>query len=153
MPQPDEIALCRADIALGGYSVAAIVADESGCDWAYSIGLHHSYGHAELLLVGLDAPIAGAIIEVLAARVAAGRRVAPGDVVGLEGGLELQAHAVDELWCGMGDWFVLGREVMSTWGRRWPESIQLVWADARGEFPERPGDPRWLLRQPLLSAG
>src|SRR5690606_30743557 len=46
----DEIEICRTDIALGGFSVAAIIADETGCDWAYSIGLHHSFGHPELLL-------------------------------------------------------------------------------------------------------
>jgi len=147
----DEIEICRTDIALGGFSVAAIIADETGCDWAYTIGLHHSYGHPELLLVGLEAPIAGAVIEVVARTVAEGRVIRAGDEFTLDGGLELRAHAVDDLWCGMGDWFNLGREVMSTWGLRWPESLQLVWSDAEGRYPERPGDPRWSFRQPLLT--
>jgi len=147
----DDIEMCRSDIALGGFSVAAIVADETGCDWAYTIGLHQSYGHPELLLVGLEAPIAGAVVEVVARRVAEGFRIGAGDAVALDGGLELRASRVDELWCGMGDWFNLGREVMSSWGLRWPESIQLVWSDAEGRYPERPGDPRWSLRQPLLT--
>jgi len=147
----DEIEICRTDIALGGFSVAAIIADETGCDWAYTIGLHHSYGHPELLLVGLEAPIAGAVIEVVARTVAEGRVIRAGDEFTLDGGLELRAHAVDDLWCGMGDWFNLGREVMSTWGQRWPESLQLVWSDAEGRYPERPGDPRWSFRQPLLT--
>ena len=120
-------------------------------DWAYTIGLHHSYGHPELLLVGLEAPIAGAVIEVVARTVAEGRVIRAGDEFTLDGGLELRAHAVDDLWCGMGDWFNLGREVMSTWGLRWPESLQLVWSDAEGRYPERPGDPRWSFRQPLLT--
>jgi hypothetical protein len=59
---------------------------------------------------------------------------------------------VDDLWCGLGDWFNLGREVMSTWGGRWPESIQLTWADADGHYPQEAGDPRWSMRQPLLAA-
>ncbi len=147
----DEIEICRTDIALGGFSVAAIIADETGCDWAYSIGLNHSFGHPELLLVGLEAPIAGALVEVLAGQVADGRRIAAGDEVVLDGVLELRASAVDDLWCGMGDWFTLGREVMSSWGRRWPDTVQLIWSDAEGRFPERPGDPRWSFRQPLLS--
>lgn len=138
---------------MGGYTVAAIIADESGCDWAYSIGLHHSFGHPELLVVGIDAPLAGAIIEVLCGTVAEGRRIEPGHAVTLEGGLEFRAQEVDELWCGLGDWFNLGREVMSTWGERWPESIQLIWSDEDGRYPEEPGDPRWTLRQPLLSGG
>jgi len=147
----DEIEICRTDIALGGVSVAAIIADETGCDWADTIGLHHSYGHPELLLVGLEAPIAGAVIEVVARTVAEGRVIRAGDEFTLDGGLELRAHAVDDLWCGMGDWFNLGREVMSTWGQSWPESLQLVWSDAEGRYPERPGDPRWSFRQPLLT--
>lgn len=151
MEHADEIEICRTDIALGGFSVAAIIADETGCDWAYTIGLHHSYGHPELLLVGLEAPIAGAVIEVVARTVAEGRVIRAGDEFTLDGGLELRAHAVDDLWCGMGDWFNLGREVMSTWGLRWPESLQLVWSDAEGRYPERPGDPRWSFRQPLLT--
>src|SRR5690606_23124885 len=138
----DELALCRTDIQLGGDTVAAIIADETGCDWAYSIGLHHSCGHPELLVVGLEAPLAGAGIEVLANEVGAGRRIAHGDEVGLDGGLQFRAHRVDDLWCGLGDWFNLGREVMATWGERWPESIQLTWADADGKYPEEAGDPR-----------
>ena len=141
---------CRADIELGGYSVAAILGDETGCDWAYSIGLTRSYDHPELVVVGLEAPFAGAVIEVLARRVAEGERLIPGSTVELEGGLELRLHLVDPLWCSRGDWFVLGREVMATWGERWPASIQLTWPDASGAFPEHPGDPRWNFRQPML---
>jgi hypothetical protein len=149
----DELEICRADIALGGYTVAAILADETGCDWAYSIGLHHSFDHPELLVVGIDAPVAGAVIEVLADGVASGRRIAAGDAVLLDGGLEFRAQEVDRLWCGLGDWFNLGREVMATWGERWPASLQLVWADEHGRYPEAPGDPSWSLRQPLLCTG
>ena len=146
----DELALCRTDIELGGYTVAAIIADESGCDWAYSIGLHHSFGHPELLVVGLDAPLAGAIVEVLAEQVCAGRRIVHGDQVVLDGGLQFRAHRVDDLWCGLGDWFNLGREVMAELGERWPATLQIVRADAEGRYPERSDDPAWFLRQPLL---
>jgi hypothetical protein len=149
----EELELCRNDIALGGYSVAAIIADESGCDWAYSIGLHHSFAHPELVLVGLEAPLAGAVVEMLASEVGSGRRIADGERLTLEGGLRLRARAVEPLWLGLGDWFNLGREVMAIWGERWPESLQLVWSDAEGRYPERPGDPEWSFRQPLLSGG
>lgn len=153
MRHEDELLIFRNDIASAGYTVAAIIADESGCDWAYSIGLHHSYDHPELLVVGIDAPVAGAVIEVLGDAVANGRRIQDGEAVCLDGGLEFRAHEVDALWCGNGDWFNLGREVVaSSWGERWPRSIQLVWADEHGRYPEQPGDPSWSLRQPLLSA-
>jgi len=145
------IDLFRSDIDGGSFNVAALVADESGCDWAYSVGLHRCHGHAELLVVGLEAPIAGAVIEVLGEEISAGRRLVPGMSIRLLGGLELHVRAVDPLWLARGDWFELGREVMSCWGDRWPDTLQLVWCDAEGHFPEQPGDPRWTMRQPLLA--
>lgn len=150
--EPTEIIdLFRSDIDAGAFNVAALTADESGCDWAYSVGLHRCHGHAELVIVGLEAPIAGAVIEVLGKEVSEGRRLEAGTSVQLLGGLELHVHEVDRLWLARGDWFELGREVMSCWGDRWPETLQLVWSDADGAFPEKPGDPRWTLRQPLLA--
>lgn len=153
MLHEDDLEIYRMDIAEAGFTVAAIVADESSCDWAYSIGLHRSFGHPELLVVGLDAPIAGAVIEVLGRDIAQGRRIAHADAVPLDGGISLRAREVDELWCALGDWFILGREVMAGWGLRWPPSLQLIWSDSDGRYPEHPGDPSWTLRQPLLSTG
>lgn len=146
----DPLQACRDDIEAGGYTVAAIVGDSTGCDWAYSIGLNRSFDHPELVVVGLEAPFAGAVIEVISRRIAEGERFIPGSTIALDGGLEFRLHLVDPLWCSRGDWFVLGREVMATWGERWPTSIQLTWADANGAFPEHPGDPEWTFRQPAL---
>jgi hypothetical protein len=145
------IDLFREDIDAGSFNVAALVADDTGCDWAYSVGLHRCHDHPELLIVGLDAPIAGAVIEVLGKEIGEGRRLTEGTAIRLLGGLELQVRSVDELWLARGDWFELGREVMSHWGERWPETLQLVWSDASGAFPEHPGDPSWSFRQPLLA--
>lgn len=151
--KPEEIIqLFRDDMDAGGFNVAALVADETGCDWAYSIGLHHCFDHPELLIVGLNAPIAAAIIEVLGKDISEGLRLDGGEPVRLDGGLRLQVREVDPLWLGRGDWFELGRAVMERWGARWPETLQLVWSDADGRFPERPGDPQWSLRQPLLAS-
>lgn len=145
------VELFREDMEVGAFNVAALVADASSCDWAYSVGLHRCYGHPELLIVGLEAPIAGAVIEVLGKEITDGRQLESGTVIQLLGGLELHVRAVDPLWLARGDWFELGRQVMSCWGDRWPETLQLVWSDADGAFPEQPGDPQWSLRQPLLA--
>ncbi len=141
---------CKQEVDGGGFTVAAIVGDDSGCDWAYTIGLDRSFGHPELLVIGLEAPIAGAILEVLGNRIAAGETISSRMDVAIEGGLEFRMHTVDPLWRSQGDWFNLGREVMSCWGERWPASIQLTWSDPDVGFPQQPGDPRWGLRQPLL---
>lgn len=142
----------RHDIDDAGYSVVALTGDVTGCDWAYSIGLHRTCRHPELIVVGLEAPLAGAIVEAFADRVVAGVDLRERDDVAI-GPIALRFVPVDDLFRSQGDWFNLGREVVSGWGQSWPETLQVVWADEHGRFPEQSGDPAWFLRQPLLSAG
>ncbi len=143
---------CRQELEDGGFTVLALLGDEHGCDWAYTMGLHRNFGHPELLVVGLEAPVAGAVLELLGQRVAAGERVDAGSHLLMDGGLDFQVRGVDPLFASRGDWFVLGREVMACWGERWPTSLQLIWSDPAHGYPDRPGDPRWVVRQPLLCA-
>lgn len=143
---------CRQELEDGGFTVLALLGDEHGCDWAYTMGLHRNFGHPELLVVGLEAPVAGAVLELVGQRIAAGEQVRAGAQLLMDGGLEFQIRDVDPLFASCGDWFVLGREVMSCWGERWPPSLQLTWSDPAHGYPDRPGDPRWVVRQPLLSA-
>lgn len=139
----------KQDIAEHGYTVAAVTGDLTGCDWAYSVGLDHSFGHPELIIIGLDAPLAGAIIQAMADKVASGIDLRVGHGVRI-GPMGLHFTEVDDLFASHGDWFNLGREVMSDLGRRWPPTMQIVWADDDGRFPERSDDPEWFMRQPLL---
>lgn len=142
----------REDIRDGNFNVAALVADQSSCDWAYSIGLSASFGHPELLIVGMEASLAGMVVESLGRAVAGGLTIESGQAIEAADSLILEACSVDPLWLGQGAWFDLGREVMLGWGERWPETLQLLWADADGDIPSVPGDPTWLLRQPLLAS-
>jgi hypothetical protein len=141
---------CRHDIESVGFTVAAITGDVTGCDWAYSVGLHRTFEHPELVLVGLDAPLAGAVVQSLADKVAAGARLRPGAEARL-GPLRFRFREVDDVFCSQSDWFNLGREVTAAWGARWPSTLQVLWADADGHFPEAVDDPAWFLRQPLLA--
>lgn len=138
------------EVERGGFTVAAIAGDGSGIDWAYTIGLQRNHGHPELLLVGVDAPLAGVVLQHLGDTIAAGRSLADELVIDLRDGVEFRVHQVDELFLAHGDWFVLGRAVTESWGGRWPATLQLVWRDHDGDFPDRAGDRRWMLRQPLL---
>lgn len=139
----------KQDIAETGYTVAAITGDVTGCDWAYSVGLHHTFDRPELIIVGVEAPLAGAIIQALADKVATGAVLADGGEARI-GPMHLRFRQVDDLFLSQGDWFNLGREIATEWGGRWPATLQVVWADADGRFPDRPDDPAWFLRQPLL---
>lgn len=142
----------RSDIRAGEFNVVALVADQSSCDWAYSVGLSGCFGHPELLMVGMEASLAGMVIEDVGRAVAEGLRIVPGDSIEAAGSLVLETCSVDNIWLAQGAWFDLGREVMLGWGERWPETIQLLWPDAEGVYPCVPGDPAWLLTQPLLAS-
>lgn len=146
----DVVRECYEEVAAGGFTVVAIIGDDHGCDWAYTIGLGHNFAHPELLIAGLDASVAGALLELLGTGVVEGRGIDADAVVGFDGGLELRARCIDPIWCAQGDWFNLGREVMAELGLRWPASMQLTWPDTEGQFPECSDDPGARLRQPLL---
>jgi len=137
------------DIAEIGWTVAAVTGDRTGCDWAYSVGLDLTYDHPELIIVGVDAPLAGAIVQAMAEKVAQGADLRDCGTVHV-GPMQLRFRAVDGLFCSQGDWFNLGRLVMAEMGRSWPETLQIVWADTNGRYPEAPGEPDWFMRQPLL---
>ena len=141
------------EIERGGFTVAAIAGDGTGIDWAYTIGLARNHGHPELVLVGVEAPLAGAVLQHLGDAVAAGRSMTDELVIDLRDGVEFRVRSVDELFLAHGDWFVLGRAVAEAWGGRWPATLQLIWREHEGDFPEEPGDRRWMLRQPLLFGG
>lgn len=140
---------CRDEVASGGFTVIAIIGDAHGCDWAYTVGLANNHDHPELLLIGLEAVVAGELLEVLGAEVAGGGRIDPLAVIRLDDDMCLLARQVDRLWLSQGDWFNLGREVMSELGHRWPDCLQLTWPDCAGGFPE-PGGDSLRQRQPLL---
>jgi len=140
----------KEDIDEVGYGVAAVTGDLTGCDWAYSVGLGHSFDHPELIVIGVDAPLAGAMVQALADKVAVGVDLREQTGVRI-GPMRLLFQEVDDLFRSQGDWFNLGREVVAEFGERWPDTLQVVWADDEGRFPDADGDDsEWFLRQPLL---
>lgn len=150
MPQLTILDELTHEVAAHGYTVAAFGGDVSGIDWAHSIGLHATYDHAELIIVGVDADIGAAMIHMLVRQIHNGRQFAPGDHVVINGGHNLHFEPVGSLWRSMGDWFAIGREVLSESALRWPTTLQVVWENAAGERPHVPGDPKWQFQQPLL---
>ncbi|MFI5043854.1 MAG: DUF4262 domain-containing protein [Acidimicrobiales bacterium] len=146
----DLVAACVADMEEVGYSVPAIEADTSDCDWSYTIGLHRTFDHPELILIGLDAPLAGAVLEYLCQQIVDGVEFAPSSATGF-GPLRLRFRTVGDIFRSHGEWFGLGRELLARFGEAWPPTLQVLWADRDGDYPIRPGDPSWMLRQPLLA--
>jgi hypothetical protein len=143
------ISACWSDIDTAGYVVVAMEGEWTPCDWAYTIGLHQSVGHPELIIVGIEAAMAGGVLAALSEQILRGAAFEPGGTATV-GPLRCGIRRVDEPWLTGGDWFKLGRTVLARKDLPWPPTLQVVWSDAVGEYPEYPGDPRWMLRQPLL---
>lgn len=109
---------------------------DDGPAFAYTLGLGHRTDHPELLVSGLPHELMGRMLNNVARRVLAGRRLAPGDVLedvlaGVPVVVEAaspQALVETVTWSG---WF----------HRRPPEALVLVWPDRRGVFAWQPGAP------------
>ncbi|GLW98798.1 hypothetical protein Misp02_28850 [Microtetraspora sp. NBRC 16547] len=105
--------------------------DETGPGWAFTIGLHHSFGSPEVAMFGLDLDLMRACLNTLADAIAAGHPMLPGqerdDV--LEG-FPVVIKPVHESWYkplfGAALWFY----------RRQPLAfMEMVWPDRDGLFP------------------
>lgn len=107
------------------FVVVAVQGDLSGTDWAHTVGLHRSTGHPELLVVGLPAHEAAAVVEELADRVVLGLRLVPG-AAALLGDLRLRAVEVDRVAAERSGWFRVGAAILGVAEQDWPPTIQLV---------------------------
>jgi len=115
-------------------------------DWSYSIGLFHTFGHPELIVVGLPFATAQAILDGLGSRIKAGQRFDHG----MRDSEVLTNHDVrfitmrrgrNRSMLGYAFWFYRGKEF---------PVLQVVWPDRAGRFP---GDPACALddfTQPIL---
>lgn len=112
---------------------------EPGPAFAYTIGLGHRVGHAELLISGLDHSVMHRALNGVAQRVMDGLRLAPGDEVeDVLAGVPVAVEQVTDTalretvtWAG---WF----------HRRTPEALAIVWPDRKGVFAWQPGAPEIL---------
>jgi len=72
------------DIRTEGFHITGVFAtkDETGPDWAFSIGLFHSFGHPEVVVFGLELKICMDIISGIGRGIAKGRRYEEGKQYG-----------------------------------------------------------------------
>lgn len=77
------------------FAVLAVTGDLGGVDWARTVGLRRATGSPDLLLDGLPAVLAGAVLEALGERVLRGWRPVPGADTRV-GPLRVRFVALDE---------------------------------------------------------
>jgi len=135
------------DVERYGLHVIIIPSEEGMPGWAFSIGLHHNFGHPELVVFGLKPEIAHWLLNEVARRISDGERFAPGDEAdGLLEGVRCTFREVRPRWyhpfLGWMNWFYDGEEI---------PVLQCIWPDHDQRYPwDAAFRADWVKTQPLL---
>lgn len=139
------------DVRSVGWHVVGIEADDEGPAFAYTVGLHHSFGHPELVVFGLPVPTLFGVLNALGEAVKAGERFQAWEETDRAlDGYSVLLTPVDpghyREYLGYARWFYRGNEF---------SVLQCVWPDAQHRYPTEPGFTPQLsgLQPQLASAG
>ena len=130
-----------------GWRVVLIPEDEEGPGFAYSVGLFRTFGHPEIILLGLDLDLMHGLIDNMGEDVRNGASFTPGRrVEDVLEGYPVEFREVSRRryrdYLGYAGWFY-GDEDFPV--------VQCVWPDMEGRFPDDPDAPDSLREaQPLL---
>lgn len=129
-----------------GWFVMGVYDADGPPGWAYTIGLQERFDHLELVLTGRSCfHCAGATINEIGARVAAGEKLVAGDHVWLADGRgEVRFGSVHENhW--LTDRFNAWKSFYRARRARAPEkaALQLIWLNDRGFWQDDPIYRRW----------
>src|SRR5262245_42981187 len=137
-----------ADVKKYGFSVVRVYRDEDSPDFAFSMGLYHTYKHTELFVCGLAQDLNGWVINELAERIGDGEKC---EVDRLYDGL-LEGYQCTFRNVPKGcypDYFGYTRAFYK--GDDFP-ALQLVWPDKENKWPwEIDFNHQWIWSQPLLA--
>lgn len=133
-----------------GWAIQLIPAGDKDDEppFAYTVGLHRSFGHPELIILGLDHSVMGRLLNICGDRIKAGETL-PVDmpILGIIGQYAVKLRPVRRRasykeHLGYAIWFYDGHEF---------PVLQLVWPDKNGRFPGEKGAAESLRKvQPLL---
>lgn len=137
-----------ADIEQYGWHVVGIEQDDEGPGFVYSVGLYHTFGHPEILVIGLAIDVMFGMVNGVGELVRGGKRFEQldesGDVVD---GFNVTFRQVEVLrydeYLGYARWFYKGDGFTV---------LQIVWPDSGHRYPWHSDYPVALReRQPVLS--
>jgi Domain of unknown function (DUF4262) len=136
------------DIESHGWHVVKVNEGDETAGWAFSIGLHVTLRHPEVVLFGLPGDVMHAVINSIGENVRSGSCYENGQFYGdLLEGYQCRFQRVSRKWyrpfLGYATWYYGGAQF---------PVLQCVWPDKDGRWP---GDPAsevdWSRLQPLLS--
>jgi hypothetical protein len=137
-----------ADIERVGWHIVGIDADEKGPGYAFSVGLFHSFEHAEIIMFGLPHETAARIINIIGIQVQGGTRFSANDqsrdvAEGLPVAFKMVPRDSYREYIGYALWFYRSLEF---------PVLQCVWPDKSGLFAWQDGyDHRFDRLQPILA--
>jgi hypothetical protein len=148
-PQDDYDRAILGDIRRVGWSVIQIEPDDEddpGPVYSFSVGLLHTHGHPEIILLGLPHEVAGQIINGIGDAAAAGGRIEPGRTYDDFASVPLAFVTVDPAhykeYVGYALWLYGGPAF---------PMLQCVWPLKSGHYPWDAGyDKEGAAIQPLL---
>jgi hypothetical protein len=74
VPADDHDRKLLADVQVHGWHVIGVEEDEEGPGFAYSIGLYRTFGHPEIIVVGLRVQVMHRMINVVGEEVRSGKK-------------------------------------------------------------------------------
>jgi hypothetical protein len=146
--EEDREAKIVSDIEAVGWHVVLIPEDEEGPSFAYSIGLFRTFGHPEVIVLGLDPDLMHPMINLIGDQVRQGHRFADGEAAsGILDGYDVTFRSVARRHYpehfGYAHWYHKGADF---------PALQCLWPDRHGRFPTDAGYAEALrARQPLLA--
>ncbi len=157
-PKDDHERKTIADVQNHGWHVLKVMEDDEGPAFAYTVGLYHSFGHPELIVVGLPIEVGHSVLNIAGESIRRGVRYAEG--IRSDEFLEGRACTFRRMpesqyrhYLGWDLWFYDGNAF---------PALQMIWADQHGRWPwetsvdqgvrkqqpviEDQGDPPWAPR-------
>lgn len=131
-----------------GWHVVKVLEDSRDPPFAYTVGLFQTFGHAEILVIGLPHPVAHVLLNDVGAAARAGRRFQVGRryaelLVGYECTFREVPRRGYPSYLGRALWF---------YGRTTFPALQLVYPDRHGRWPWQEGvSPEFRARQPVIA--
>jgi hypothetical protein len=146
-PEDDQDRKILGDIARVGWSVIGIEESDEGPGYAFSVGIFHTLGQPELVIMGLKFPTAGQLVNDIGDMMRNGQTFAPGNrSEEVAQGLAVEFVGVDPRFYR--EYFGYARWLNR--GSGFP-MLQCVWPDKKGIFPGEPGyDDRFYQPQRVL---
>jgi hypothetical protein len=138
---------CLADVRQYGWHVVKILETGDTPPWCFTVGLHRSFGHPEIITFGLPLDTGHAVLNIAGQAAKTGRRFTTGTPYDdFLDGYPCELRTVDPVWYR---WFV-GYAMWFYGGEPFP-LLQLFWPDRHGTFPWAAAPDHWLRsQQPLL---